>query len=125
MKRLSLLITMMLIGILKGQNISYLEYYFDTDPGRGSANEIVITPAPAIDVTYTVDISSLENGFHTLFIRATDDSGHWTFVRQNHFYKDRIPVDPFPDIVQLEHFIDSDPGFPRAHAGVFSFCAQC
>ncbi|MCD4692776.1 MAG: T9SS type A sorting domain-containing protein [Calditrichales bacterium] len=114
MKRLLLFLSFFLLNVLQGQNIVYLEYFFDTDPGAGKATNISITPAATIEVNYNVDISGLSNGFHILFIRAQDEFGNWTYVHQNHFYKDRIPVDPLPSIVRLEYFIDVDPGVGKA-----------
>ena len=114
MKKLFIIISFFLLNIVCAQNVVYLEYFFDTDPGAGNGNSISITSAPTIEVNYNVDISGLDNGFHTLFIRAQDEFGNWTFVHQNHFYKDRIPVDPLPNIVRLEYFIDVDPGVGKA-----------
>lgn len=114
MKKLFIILSFFLLNIVCAQNIAYLEYFFDTDPGAGKATNISITPAAVIDVNYNVDISGLDNGFHTLFIRARDEFGNWTFIHQNHFYKDRIPVDPLPNIVRLEYFIDVDPGVGKA-----------
>jgi len=114
MKSIILIFTVLLLNVLHGQNINYLEYFFDTDPGAGNGNSISITPAPTIDINYNVDISALDNGFHTLFIRAQDEFGSWTYIHQNHFFKDRIPVDPLPNIVRLEYFIDVDPGTGNA-----------
>ncbi|NOX90638.1 MAG: T9SS type A sorting domain-containing protein [Calditrichaeota bacterium] len=114
MRNLFLVLSFFLLNALYGQNIVYLEYFLDSDPGAGNANSIAITPAPTIEVNYNVDISGLGDGFHTLFIRARDEFGNWTFIHQNHFYKDRIPVDALPDIVYLEYYIDADPGEGKA-----------
>jgi len=114
MKNLIILLSVFFINVLYGQNINYLEYFFDADPGAGQGNPITITPASSIDIKYNVDISTLDNGFHTLFIRGKDELGNWTFVHQNHFFKDRIPVDPLLNIVRLEYFIDNDPGYGHA-----------
>lgn len=114
MKTLFFIFSFLLLNTVCAQNVAYLEYFFDTDPGAGKGNSISITPAPTIDINSNVDISGLDIGFHTLFIRAQDEFGNWTFVHQNHFYKDRIPVDPLPNIVRLEYFIDIDPGTGKA-----------
>ncbi|GAB4372150.1 MAG: hypothetical protein Kow0042_15330 [Calditrichia bacterium] len=114
MKNIFLILFFLLLNAVYAQNIVYLEYFFDTDPGAGNGNSISITPAPTIEVNYNVDISALDNGFHTLFIRAQDEYGNWTFVHQNHFFKDRIPVDPLLNIVRLEYFLDVDPGAGNA-----------
>jgi len=114
MKNIFLILSFLLLNFIYAQNTVYLEYFFDADPGAGNGNSISITPAATIDVNYNADISALDNGFHTLFIRAQDEFGSWTFVHQNHFFKDRIPVDPLLNIVRLEYFIDVDPGAGNA-----------
>ncbi|HFE64716.1 MAG TPA: T9SS type A sorting domain-containing protein [Caldithrix sp.] len=114
MKKLFIILSFLLLNAVYAQNIVYLEYFFDTDPGAGNGTSISITPAPTIEVNYNVNISALDNGFHTLFIRAQDEFGNWTFIHQNNFFKDRIPVDPFLNIVRLEYFLDVDPGAGNA-----------
>ncbi len=97
------------IGI--AQNISKVEYYFDTDPGFGLGVDVPLTASPDItDLNFNVDISSLSQGFHTLFARAKDATGVWSATHNKPFYKyvaNALPT----DITRIEYFFDTDPGF--------------
>ncbi len=54
-------------------NISLLEYFFDTDPGFGNGHAVVVTGTTnLVNYTFPVDVSSLAEGIHTLFIRVFD-----------------------------------------------------
>ncbi len=92
------------------QNITGIEYYFDTDPGYGLAAPLPVTPAPEISLTgVTISTASLSQGFHQLFFRAVDDSGRWSTTHHLPFYKTVLNALP-PDITALEYFFDADPG---------------
>ncbi len=91
--------------------ITYAEYYFDTDPGYGLANSIPVSPT-ASDVTldFSVDLTSLPDGFHQLCVRAKDTKGLWSQVTRKSFVKQAIiPGDQ--QITKIEYFFDTDPGF--------------
>jgi len=102
--------------IFSGDNIypdiTELEYFIDEDPGFGNAVKIAITENTAIDVLYTIDIDTLSEGLHTLYMRSRDANGRWstTFSKPFIFSGDNI----YPDITKLEYFIDEDPGFGNA-----------
>jgi len=111
---LSLIIFPFLLSTLQGNDLVRLEYYFDNDPGIGNGNSIPITDAATIELDYNVDISLLNDGFHTMYVRAKDQFGYWSFISQHNFFKERIPADISPDITRLEYFIDTDPGIGSA-----------
>ena len=56
------------IGYGQG-NINKVEYFIDTDPGFGLANNITITPSTSIDVDFNIDLNGVANGFHILYLR--------------------------------------------------------
>ena len=61
------------INVQSQTNVTKVEYFFDTDPGFGLANNISITAATDIsDQLYNVDISNISNGFHNFYIRSKD-----------------------------------------------------
>ncbi|MFO7924255.1 MAG: YDG domain-containing protein [Bacteroidales bacterium] len=98
-------------------NIVKAEYFFNSDPGFGAATDIpVSTPAGRVDnLSFTADVSGLQNGFNTLFVRAMDENGKWTHTYMRPFYKTDITTDPDPsNIVKAEYFFNSDPGFGAA-----------
>ena len=97
-------------------NIIKAEYYLDTDPGFGNGTAIAITPGTDISgLSFSVDISGLTNGIHYLHSRAIDANGNWSLNNTAIFYKGN-PLgggSPSPpgNLVKLEYFFDSDPGF--------------
>jgi len=98
---------------LFAQNITVVEYFFDTDPGYGSGNSVAITPATSItNFTFPVNIAAQSDGFHTLFVRAKDANNNWSAAYSKLFYKLNIPaVTPASNITKIEYFLDTDPGF--------------
>jgi hypothetical protein len=96
-------------GVLN-QTITKAEYYFDSDPGYGKATSISINPATDIDVTIKLDVSTLENGIHKLFIRAQDNAGQWTTTKSHTFYKGIFSTGKAANIKTVEYYFDTDPG---------------
>ena len=60
-------------------NITNAEYFIDTDPGIGVATAITITPVLAVtDLAVVVNVSSLTEGNHKLFVRFKDANNKWS-----------------------------------------------
>ncbi|MCD4695550.1 MAG: hypothetical protein K8S16_04845 [Bacteroidales bacterium] len=89
------------------------EYFFDTDPGFGNGTALTVTPGLAISESYSIDITGLILGFHTIFFRVQDSDGLWSLTDKRDIFKMEItdPRPPAPNIVAMEYFIDTDPGF--------------
>ncbi len=100
-------------GDLFAQNITVVEYFFDTDPGYGSGTSVAITPAPTLtNLSFNVNISAQSDGFHTLFVRAKDANNNWSAAYSKLFYKLNLAtVTPASNITKIEYFLDTDPGF--------------
>ncbi|MCA0362994.1 MAG: hypothetical protein LCH67_03055 [Bacteroidetes bacterium] len=95
-------------------NIVKLEYFIDADPGFGLANDLSITSGQSVTKALNIPLpSNLPLGFHKFYIRAKDASGKWSVVYQQNFFKTDILPAP-PNIVKMEYFVDSDPGFGSA-----------
>lgn len=63
-------------------NITFAEYFFDTDPGFGNGTPITITPAVDINnLSVSVNTAALTVGPHFFYIRSLDDWG-LTSVRE-------------------------------------------
>lgn len=97
-------------------NIVAAEYFIDTDPGTGNATAITITPAVNIsNLSVAVNVSSLQQGSHRLYIRTKDASGKWSLTNiaifDNAVSPDYPTAAPLSNIAALEYFIDTDPGF--------------
>jgi hypothetical protein len=86
-----------------------LEYFIDADPGIGVATTIPIIPQEVVNSIVTLDLSVLDNGFHTMVYRVLSKRGVWSVAKaQTIVVNDFIGQD---SIVDMEYFIDNDPGF--------------
>ncbi len=92
--------------IISAQNITRLEYNIDgfVAEGKGTALEIPGNSAE-LDSDFNIDISELEPGNHTIYFRARNDEGVWSFAGERAFY---IPENPITEgIIALEYTIDN------------------
>ncbi|MCF8379450.1 MAG: PKD domain-containing protein [Bacteroidales bacterium] len=93
------------------QQLTKIEYFFDTDPGLGNGTAIPITPSTDITVTnYIFDITALPDGLHKLFVRGKDEGGVWSLTNYWNFYKKQL-TSYMPNLVAAEYFFNNDPGF--------------
>ncbi|HRP89524.1 MAG TPA: T9SS type A sorting domain-containing protein [Edaphocola sp.] len=92
-------------------NIVKMEYFFDTDPGFGNANNIPFTANQDVTVTFGGSIATLSYGLHRLLIRAKDANGKWSVTTNMLFYKEQVESHTPGNLVKLEWFWDTDPGF--------------
>ena len=93
------------------QNLSRLEYFLDTDPGLGNGNQFTVSASNDATKSFNVPLSGSSNGFHVLYIRAKDNNENWSITCNSSFYKTDVSS---PDIVKIEYFLDTDPGFGNA-----------
>lgn len=114
-KVIRIIIALSLPATLFAQDITYAEYFIDTDPGFGDAVSIPV-PAPGADLTlnFTADLQTLNPGVHHIFLRAKDDSEKWGTVVFSTFFMVKMPSPGASNIHQMEYFIDTDPGFGEA-----------
>lgn len=104
------------------QNITKIEYYFDTDPGFGSGLNLTFTPGSnLVDLLGTIPVGQLTPGFHKLYIRARDNAGAWSLTHVHSFYSDLLPSNTDKNITRIEYFFDTDPGYGSANCGLVSF----
>ena len=88
------------------------EYFFDTDPGFGNGVSVAVAADTITSTTFDIDISGLEPGFHKAYFRTKSENGVWSLSYfRNVFVMDVTNADTISDIVTMEYFIDSDPGF--------------
>ncbi|MCD6066085.1 MAG: choice-of-anchor protein [Bacteroidetes bacterium] len=94
---------------LNTPDIVSAEYFIDTDPGFGLASAIPVIPDDSIPaLTFNADVTGLNNGIHTLYVRTKDSNGLWSLTNKHVFVKMFLGS---PSIVSAEYFVDSDPGF--------------
>jgi hypothetical protein len=114
LRRFLLMILITLNSLVSiAQNITVVEYFFDSDPGYGFGTSVAITPATSItNFTFPIDITAASDGFHALFVRAKDANNNWSAAYSRPFYKlSATTFAPVPNVNKLEYFIDSDPGY--------------
>jgi len=108
----TVLLVIVVIGKGWTQDITKVEYFFDTDPGYNAGTQVpVVPPSPDADnININVSLSGLNDGFHRLYMRAEDENGVWGQTTNHTFFKDAITA-PLYDLTKVEYFIDTDPGF--------------
>lgn len=92
-------------------NIQRIEYFWDGDPGEGSATPVTFTPNTDVSVVFSPNLSGLADGFHNFYVRVQNQNGFWSLTNVQPFFK---VTNSNADIVQAEYFIDADPGFGLA-----------
>lgn len=106
------------------QDIVYVEYFFDTDPGMGKGTPVGLPPQEYkshLDLPLNLDISALSLGKHKFSVRARDAFGAWTDVMSRDFTVVEgagpdIPVISGGDLERIEYFFDTDPGYGKGFA---------
>ncbi|WP_315820968.1 hypothetical protein [Paraflavitalea speifideaquila] len=84
-------------------NITYAEYFADTDPGFGQGTAVPVTAAANIqDVITTVNTPALGTGIHKLIIRTSNSAGIWSISNISEF-----TVNYDPHILHRSHRVIS------------------
>ncbi len=96
--------------VTAAQNISTLEYFYDTDPGVGNGTALSVTPGTAVSAAVALPSTGLAAGFHRLFVRAKFAGGQWGTTADQTFYLFTPTVSANQNIVAAEAFFDTDPG---------------
>ena len=112
MKKCSGIIILLAVSLIcNSQKVKLAEYFFDTDPGLGNGIHINIT-YPTYDsvLNIDIDVSSLDKGYHTLYIRMQSDSALWSMTMAQLFYTFQKTFVK-KNVADAEYFIDTDPGF--------------
>lgn len=97
----------------ESSQITSAEYFFNNDPGIGNGTPISFSPFDTVDVVATLDITSLQPGFHRAFIRVRDNLGRWSTYDGSLFYIQQAAQTQPPVATQVtaaEFFFDTDPG---------------
>ena len=103
------------------QDIVYVEFFIDTDPGMGKG-----TPASLPDLDYKahldlglqISTEGLTLGEHVLYVRARDVFGQWTDMMNRPFtIVESSPEEPDVkgDLARMEYFFDTDPGYGKGN----------
>lgn len=65
--------------------ITYVEYFFDSDPGLGAANSLPITAADTVDVSANLPLNALSLGDHSIYVRARNENDFWGIPQYHTF----------------------------------------
>lgn len=87
-----------------------IEYFFDEDPGQGQGYVVDVSAGSELVFDFTADLSSLELGWHRLFVRGQDANSRWSLVQTRMFYMDEMEPLPEIDIVRIDYRIVDDSG---------------
>ncbi|MCM5529433.1 PKD domain-containing protein [Parasegetibacter sp. NRK P23] len=87
--------------------VARVEYFFDADPGAGKGMPLSVATGNQTGGNFQLPMSTLSNGFHTLFIRAANSAGLWSHTTSAQFFLQETSV---PQINRTEYFLDTDPG---------------
>ena len=106
------------------QDIVYVEYFFDNDPGIGNGMAVQLPDQSYkahLNMDLQLDITGLSLGEHELFVRARDRFDQWTDVQSRRFTIVQGGVTPpdtpqtSGDLSRIEYFFDTDPGYGLAN----------
>ena len=95
-----------------------LEYFVDSDPGFGNGTPITVTPSAVLDITDNIALGGYATGMHILHLRALDANGMWSFAYSIPFLV--VSGTPNPNMISIEYFVDTDPGFGNATSLTFT-----
>lgn len=106
-------------------SIEEMEYFFDNDPGFGNGHPVTIQTDTLVEQTFIADLSGLNTGLHSLYVRAKDCFGNWSLSQKHTFFAAPGPVCDSTGmnnqrITQLEYFFDNDPGFGNGYQWVIN-----
>ena len=90
-----------------------LEYYLDDDPGLGQGIALALADPVDSQDDYNIDLSDVTPGIHSLFVRAQNNYGQWSFVHKRNFYVFDAPGGD-REIVEVEYYLNHDPGIGNA-----------
>ncbi|QLH34136.1 MAG: hypothetical protein HWD62_18610 [Cyclobacteriaceae bacterium] len=104
MRSLTFLIAFLSSLIAAGQDVTRIEYYFDTDPGFGNGMTMPIVAAPNLTQNFTVPLNTVSEGFHILYLRAKSN-GLWSIpVSKPVFAQRQAQTTSITNIQHLEYF---------------------
>jgi CARDB len=106
-------------------NLTRLEYYFDLDPGYGHGTSLTFPTAQvAQDYTFTAAMTGLTPGFHTLYVRVQNAAHQWSLAQVRPVYVGAANgTGALDDLVGLEYFFDTDPGYGAGRQVTFPTAA--
>lgn len=89
--------------------ITEAEYFLDTDPGFGQGMSIPLTAGnDIVNLSSMINLATLSEGIHQIGIRTRDTENHWSLTQWHTIVRTEPTLG---NMVSLEYFFDTDPGF--------------
>src|SRR5258708_22877321 len=105
---LSAFLVLLAVSSLSAQQITRVEYFFNTDPGLGLATALPVTAGDSVVINNSITIpTNLQPGINLLYVRTVDNNGTWSFPEVNLLWISGSQK----KLNALEYFFDTDPGF--------------
>lgn len=93
-------------------SIADIEFFIDSDPGYGNGAKVTtFSSLNSVSLIESIATDTMNNGFHTLYIRAMVEGGQWGTYESRLFYLDHEGIATLIPVNELEYFIDVDPGY--------------
>ena len=112
-KRLTILL-LFWASVIQAQQITTVEYYYDTDPGFGNGTMVTLN-STSLDSTFNFAVPTLPAGLHTFYVRLKDSNNKWSTVYQNNILIINGAAG-IPQIIKAEYFYDTDPGLGNGNS---------
>lgn len=118
LKTILALLGLMITSVGISQQITGLEYFFNSDPGIGNGTPVALTsPGDSVTVDFSINLSALSPGFQELYVRTQDADGHWSISEARAFYiLEPISSQASAQLLKAEYFFDTDPGIGMANS---------
>ena len=82
-----------------------LEYFIDTDPGIGLANQLGLSSDTLIDFNFNATIDTVSPGLHIFYVRAANNNNDWSTTYVQPFLNTKNSASP--NIKAFRFYIDS------------------
>ena len=99
------------------QDIVYVEYFVDNDPGVGKGYSLALPDIPYkahLTLEFEINTVGLSTGQHVLYVRGLDALGQWTEIREHQFTifkQGGEEIVSNGELNRIEYFFDTDPGY--------------
>lgn len=103
-------------AFVSANQITHAEAYIDIDPGEGAGQSLFIVPGELpsriiAEASSAIDVSSLDPGYHTLYVRFLDSAGQWSDDLAMHFLRPEVFTTSGANLITAaEAYFDTDPG---------------
>jgi hypothetical protein len=101
------------------QQVTAIQYYFNTDPGVGITGNgaiVPVTPTSNLNQAFSITVpNTLTNGLQNLYVRAKDQGNRWGIAERRTFLIQTLSSNL--NVVAYQYYFDNDPGIGNAGNG--------